>query len=516
MNIAFPVDENINSYIVKIRYVKGSSKNKAYCIGENGKNYVSDLPKDSGAYKLYQRIPEQYKNRYSFEFDPIRKGKSLNADMTPGESPLRPENITDFAWRGTSDSLAWTMAIAAAFSHHRENDSLQGIPVIAFSADVDFDPQNPELFYPIIKPLCQDGSKKAIDSLERKWIASCDSNASVLVLHEEDANLLKERLSDQNIFIPLQRDTFEQLQKQTKAQVVSCKSNDIKLLCDSLKITKGFFIEEEKVVVTKKRFQNLRTTRFVFIFLLYTALISGLALSVQKLFETLPELPKKTDKQVFFLFEVTKISNYRDELWREEFAKDVQIINSYLGNDPTKAEQIAKDLVRYKELDFSKKVSPFPTPGISLKIPKLKPRLIQILLGNESNNGWAFIKYCESGQSPIPLIFRKRETASKDVPLPSELQAELDILDSLAKGNVVGHTKKDFRFYFFVVITKTIEGCSVKVRFFKSLDEMPKYTNNENTEGEIFVPKMIENLEFDIHTNCIKFRKLKQWKTHKQ
>ena len=235
-------------------------------------------------------------------------------------------------------------------------------------------------------------------------------------------------------------------------------------------------------------------------------------LLASQLFETLPELPEKTDRQVFFLFEITKISNYRDELWREEFAKDVQIISDFIGNEPTKAEQIARNLVRYKELDFNKKVSPFPTPGISLKIPKLEPRLIQILLGNESNNGWAFIKYCQSGQSPVPIIFRERKTASKDVPLPSELQAELDILDSLARGNVVGHTKEDVRFYFLVIITKAIEGCGVKVRFFKSLDEVPEHTNTEDAKDEIFVPKMIEDLEFDIHTNCIKFRKIKEWR----
>ncbi|WP_372364801.1 hypothetical protein [Candidatus Uabimicrobium sp. HlEnr_7] len=513
ITIAFPVDENIDSYIVKINYIKGNGKDTAFCLGENNKSYASDLPKNSGAYKLWQRISEQYKDRYSFQFDPVRSGKSLNADITLDEAPLRPEDISDFVtWRGTSDSLAWAMAIAAAFSSYKKQET--NPLLIAFSADIDFEPQNLELFYPIIKPLCQDGSIKAIDSLQRKWQATRDNNGKVLVLHEKDAILLKKSLNDKEIrFVQLEKNTFKQIEQQNVPHIVSCKPSDIKVLCESLNITKGFFVEQEKLIITKKRFKKLHYTRLAFLTLLYTAVICFLMFVILPLFETLPELPKKTDKQRFFLFEITKISNYRDELWREEFKRDAQIINEFLGNDPDKAQEIARNLVRYKELDFNKKVSPFPTPGISLKIPKLEPRLIQILLGNESNNGWAFMKYCQSGQSPIPIIFRERKTASKDVPLPSELQMKLDTLDALARGNVIGNTEEDYRFYFLIIITKTIEGCSVKVRFFKSLEEVSEHTNTEDAKDEIFVPKMIEDLEFDIHTNCIKFRKIKQWKT---
>ncbi|NUM34499.1 MAG: hypothetical protein HUU50_08145 [Candidatus Brocadiae bacterium] len=214
--VGFPVDAGTPelSYLVLVR-----ARLARYHSCKGGT--TSALRQNSGSMFVWERLPQNIKERYRFEFETI-----------PFSPPnARPDNLVD---SGYSDSLASALAISYYASNPDDQKSIKHL--VLFSAAFQYQEKNQGLDNARLEQISQEDSiESSAYSLYNKWMACCKNNALALVLAKRDADLLERQFGIHPLSI--QKNIFYDLIKQKKENqttVVSCHPEELPLLAEAM------------------------------------------------------------------------------------------------------------------------------------------------------------------------------------------------------------------------------------------------------------------------------------------
>jgi hypothetical protein len=222
--IGFPVDGGTPelSFIVLIQI--GLSKYHTCKGGE-----ASALRANSGAAFVFERVPEDIRERYRFEFEPV----------PIGNTKTRPDNLTDV---GYSDAVACALSIAKTSSQYNSSQPEKTTPLILLSCSFQPHEARQGLTGLLLEKVTNHDLAKSRNSLYNKWRAACQNHALALVLHREDAKVLNQNFSAPQF--PLTKTIFVELLGRNfrETPVVSCEEDQLALLAEALCIAPHIFL----------------------------------------------------------------------------------------------------------------------------------------------------------------------------------------------------------------------------------------------------------------------------------
>ncbi len=201
------------------------------------------LPK-SGAEFVFERAPAYVKDRYRFEFETI---PFFSEDVTP-------DTMIDM---GYSDSTACALAI----SHKQQNITTENASIIAISCSFAYQDQNKGMRgFQLERVTNSRRDELAQNSLHNKWHAAKNNGAKALVLHEEDAKILTQKVGVD--YVTLEKNTFSTLQNSPieELHIISCKPNQLVLLAEALEIDSELYKSREAVPFTNNQENRLKLT----------------------------------------------------------------------------------------------------------------------------------------------------------------------------------------------------------------------------------------------------------------